>query len=299
MKLNKQPLVSVIMPTYKRSAYLERAIQSVLEQTYPNIELIIVDDNGVGTTDGKAIEKMMSTYVHDSRVRYIQHEVNQHGGAARNTGIQAAKGELITFLDDDDIYRPDKIAQQVAYLQEHPEHRSVYCGWYRENEQIFERVGDLSYELLSSDQIILTNTIMMYREDAIACGGFDVRLKRHQEAVFLLRYFATGGTIGVVPRVLVDYDVSDRQNAEQDARRFEELTDVYLDISKPFIERVVAERPKLEKKIWVHRWRGNLLCYLKTRDFKGAVSFYRRKGFHYPFYFHQAFVMYVWKKILR
>ncbi len=297
MILSKHPLVSVIMPTYKRATYLERAIASVLEQTYPRIELIIVDDNGLGTTDGQAIEQIMVAYADDPRVRYIQHEVNQHGGAARNTGIQAAKGELITFLDDDDTYRPDKIAQQVTYLQAHSEHQAVYCGWQRGTNYIFERTGDLSYELLSSDQIILTNTIMMYREAAVACGGFDVRLKRHQEAVFLLRYFATGGTIGVVSQVLVDYDMSDRQNAEEDARRFEELTTFYLDISQPFIERVVAQQPDLEKKIWVHRWRGNLLYYLKMRNLRGALSFYWRKGWRYPFYFHQAFLTYVWEKL--
>lgn len=297
MTLSKQPLVSVIMPTYKRATYLERAMRSVLEQTYPHLELIVVDDNGLGTADGQAIEQLMAAYADNPRVCYIQHEVNQHGGAARNTGIQAAKGELITFLDDDDTYRPDKIAQQVAYLQTHPEHQAVYCGWKREVDQIFERTGDLSYELLSGDQIILTNTIMMYREAAVACGGFDVRLKRHQEAVFLLRYFATEKTMGVVSQVLVDYDMSDRQNAEQSLKQAEEFLDFYLEVGTPFIERVVAQRPELEKKIWCHRWRESLLGYIATRQLGEAWACYRRKGWHYPVYFHWACLTYLCRKL--
>lgn len=295
--ISSLPLVSVIIPTYKRALYLEKAIESVLNQTYQNVEILVIDDNGLGTKDGLAVADFMQKYGQESRVRYIQHEVNRHGGAARNTGIKSALGEFVTFLDDDDTYRPDKIEKQIQYLINHPEYNAVYCGWDRGKPEVYDLTGDLSYYLLSGDQIILTNAIMINRNDALTFGGFDERLKRHQEAVFLLRYFSTGGQIGAIPEVLVDYDMSDRQNQEKNSREVEALTDYYLEVTSPFIDRVSKSDLNLRKKIFSHRYRGNLFHYLKLKDLNGALSFYFRKGFNYPIYFHASLIRYITSKI--
>jgi len=100
--------VSIIIPTYNRAQYtLPRAIQSVLKQTYTNLELIIVDDGCDDIT--RQIVKDMS----DKRIRYIQHETNRGVVTARNTGIENATAEYIAFLDDDDEWMPRKLELQM------------------------------------------------------------------------------------------------------------------------------------------------------------------------------------------
>ena len=82
--MKENPLVSVVIPTYKRSETLTRAIDSVLEQTYPSIEIIVVDDNGEGTEMQLETEKALENYIISGEIVYIKHEVNRNGSAARN-----------------------------------------------------------------------------------------------------------------------------------------------------------------------------------------------------------------------
>ena len=100
--------VSVIMPTYGKPELLGRSIRSVQNQTYPEWELIIVDDNNPETEGRKQTETLMEQYAADKRIRYIKHEHNMNGSAARNTGIAAATGDYIAFLDSDDEYAPER-----------------------------------------------------------------------------------------------------------------------------------------------------------------------------------------------
>ena len=224
-----QPLVSVIIPTYKRSEMLYRAVDSVLNQTYQNIQVIVVDDNSPDSEWRAATSEKMRRYETDSRVKYVCHEQNRNGSVARTTGSHNSDGEIVAFLDDDDWFLPEKVELQVEYLLTHPEFRAVYCGWDRDNRKIIPtKEGDLSFEILSGRNIIITNTIMMWRSDAIACGGWDEELRRHQEAGFLLRYFAYGGKIGVVSRILTEFDISDRSNAAPNSAAFEKNQLFYL-----------------------------------------------------------------------
>ena len=107
MKNELSPLVSIIIPVYNSEKTVERAISSALSQTYPNIEVIAVDD---ASSDG-SLAKMAE--FKDS-VRIIAHEKNQNGSAARNTGASVARGEFLAFLDADDEFLPNKIERQVG-----------------------------------------------------------------------------------------------------------------------------------------------------------------------------------------
>ncbi|MGO2476898.1 MAG: glycosyltransferase family 2 protein [Pseudoalteromonas sp.] len=109
----KDALVSVIIPTFGRPENLAKAINSVLNQSYKNIEIIIIDDNGEGTDNQKHTEHVLSETELNKKVRYIVSKCNLGGGLARNLGIQSANGEYITFLDDDDVYLTDKVSKQV------------------------------------------------------------------------------------------------------------------------------------------------------------------------------------------
>ena len=159
-------MVSVIIPTYKRSDMLPRAIASVLNQSYANIEAVVVDDNNPDTEYRKHTEILMMQYEFDKRVKYVKHSKNFNGSVARNTGIKNSDGEIVAFLDDDDTFYPEKIEKQVEYLLQHPKYRAVYCGWDRAGDIVIPNdEGNLSYNILSGDHIIYTNAIMMWKKD--------------------------------------------------------------------------------------------------------------------------------------
>jgi glycosyltransferase involved in cell wall biosynthesis len=105
------PLVSVVIPTCNRSGLLQRAIASVLRQTYEHLEVIVVDDASTDDT-----RKVVESF-HDHRIRYVRHTTNRGGSAARNTGVDAATGQYIAFLDDDDGWVPEKTQKQLEVLR--------------------------------------------------------------------------------------------------------------------------------------------------------------------------------------
>lgn len=113
------PLISVVIPNYNYGCYLPQAIDSALEQSYPNIEVIVVDD---GSTDDS--EAVLRRY--GKRVRWFQQR-HQGVSAARNCGIQESRGEFVAFLDADDMWRPAKLERQVELLR-NPAVGMVYCG---------------------------------------------------------------------------------------------------------------------------------------------------------------------------
>lgn len=118
------PLVSVVMPTYNRACLLGHAIQGVLDQTFKDYELIIVDDASVDNTMD------IVARFNDDRIMYFRHEKKSGGSSARNTGIKAARGEYIAFIDDDDEWMPDKIEKQVEkFGKSSGKTGLVYCGY--------------------------------------------------------------------------------------------------------------------------------------------------------------------------
>lgn len=114
------PLVSVIMPAYNAGPYIGEAIQSILDQTFANWDLIVVDD---GSTDNTA--EVVATFLSDRRIRYHK-QPNGGEPVARNTGIELSHGNLIAWLDADDIWFPEKLAKQIEIFAEYPE--VGFCG---------------------------------------------------------------------------------------------------------------------------------------------------------------------------
>jgi glycosyltransferase involved in cell wall biosynthesis len=118
-----KPTVTVIIPTFNRASVVGRAIRSVLVQTCQDWELIVVDD---GSTDGT--EQGVRSFS-DHRIKYIRHERNRGGAAARNTGIRCARGEYVAFLDDDDEWLPEKLEKELeVFRNSDPEVGLVYSG---------------------------------------------------------------------------------------------------------------------------------------------------------------------------
>lgn len=286
-------LVSVIIPTYKRCDMLSRAISSVLSQTYKNIQVVVVDDNNPESEWRRKTMEIMSSYKNDSRIKYICHSTNLNGSAARNTGIWESDGHVITYLDDDDTYRPDKVEKQVFFLRTHPEFQAVYCGWKRdENEFIPHGTGDLSFDILSGSNIIITNAIMMWRNIAISCGGWDIELKRHQEAAYLLNFFRYGGRIGRVPEVLIDFDTSDRSNVS-DPKINENQINYLLLKNRDLIQECENVSKNSSKRIYVRRYIGIIMPYVKNRQYFVACLKFLQYGFKFPIIFQKEIYNYI------
>lgn len=133
MKQERSLTFSIVLPTYNRAGYIERAIRSVLQQVYPHWELIIVDD---GSTDQS--ETVILPFLKDGRIRYIKSEVNRGLSYARNKGISSCLGDFICFLDSDDEYLPERLSCVLPVLLEHSEatskHLIVFTSTY-ENTQ--------------------------------------------------------------------------------------------------------------------------------------------------------------------
>lgn len=292
-----KPLVSVIITTYKRPTALDKAINSVLKQKYSSIEVLIVDDNNDNTFYRLETEEVMKKYNNNDKIQYIKHKKNMNGAAARNTGIKNATGKYITFLDDDDEYRNDKVEKQVEFLESHPCYDGVYCAWKKGKNTFLPKYdGDLTFELLSGEAYIITNAIMVTKESAIAIKGFDETFRRNQEAAFLLRFFDAGYLIGKVPFVLFDVELGSSENASNPVQNEKDF-DYYL----KFHERQVSESAKRSKRnkniIYSHRYRGVLLTYLKSNDYKGALKVYLKMLRKIPFKFNQDLIIYIFKKI--
>lgn len=186
-------LVSVIIPTYGGGECLARSVGSVLGQTYKNLEVIVVDDNGVGTTCQLQTQEVMEAFKDDDRVKYVCHEVNRNGSAARNTGFAHSKGDFICLLDDDDEFTPDKLERQVAGLEQHPECGLTYCS--REMYVNGKRTSvkralpsdDFFYDLVTHRLGISSGTLMVRREVWQQLNGFDESFLRHQDYEFTAR----------------------------------------------------------------------------------------------------------------
>lgn len=124
------PLVTVIMAVYNGGAFLAAAIESALRQTYSNLELVIVDDC---SSDDSVL--IIERYLPDSRIVFVRNDHNVGVAASRNRALTLAKGELVTFLDQDDIWLPHKLEIQVAAIQSHPEVGLMHAEYGRINPE--------------------------------------------------------------------------------------------------------------------------------------------------------------------
>ncbi len=182
------PYVSVILPTFNRANLLDRAVQSVLRQTFKDFELIIVDD---GSTDDTI--KLVESY-EDNRIVFAPHKYNQGVSAARNTGITVARSELIAFQDSDDEWLPEKLERQVKAIK-NSNCEMVLCTLVRTNQSGIFRFP--TPELMVSPNIFSTalelhpygfpQTWLVKKELLELAGLFDVSLSIWEDWDLLLR----------------------------------------------------------------------------------------------------------------
>jgi glycosyltransferase involved in cell wall biosynthesis len=192
------PAVSVIMPVFNRADVVGRAMASVLGQSFADFELIIVDD---GSSDGTAA---VVESIADPRIRFLRQARNAGGNAARNRGIDEARAPLLTFLDSDDYYLPDKLAAVVAAFGERPGLDLLIESYVKTYERPARRadVECRNPKLETNSEVLealftrkiwkATPGIAVRREAAIRAGKFAEDLKRRQDFDFILRVAAVG-----------------------------------------------------------------------------------------------------------
>ncbi len=187
-------LVSVIITTCKGDKRLVRAINSILQQTYDCLEIILVDDNGCLTREQKKTEQLIAEFLPLKNFSYIKHLNNMNGAVARNTGIKVSKGEYLTFLDDDDFFLEDRLSTLVNSLENEPEFDAAYSNvvFIRGNsiDNIYElsEEGHLQKSLLLNQSLLGTGSNIFIRRGVVKnLVGFDESFNRYQDVEFMIR----------------------------------------------------------------------------------------------------------------
>jgi hypothetical protein len=198
-----EPLVSVIIPAHNGGAPLAGAIRSVLGQTYRRLELIVVDDASTDETPA------IIGGIVDPRLRCIRHPLNQGGHAARLTGVRAAAGDIVAFLDQDDLFHEDRLKAHVAFLREHPETGFTYNPHFTLLDPpevvvgIWRPPSSVALEDLVLGFPITPSVWVMRREWALRDEVFDAStMLRGSETLILGRLLVSGCRFSMIDRTL-------------------------------------------------------------------------------------------------
>lgn len=265
--------VSVIIPTYQREVkYLNRAIQSVLNQDYGNIEVVVVDDNKADSYFRKSIQEFMEKLSDETKVVYVANKKNMGGALARNEGIGAATGQYISFLDDDDKYLEHKVKNQIEFMKKNNLDMSFTelklvnnkgdIVDYREfrNVKNFNNKELLKYHMLYH----LTGTpTFMYKADKLReIGGFS-DAKMGQEFYLMTKTIENNLRIGYLPKCDVIAYRHDEGGISQGANKIKGENNLYK-----------------FKKQYFHLFTASEKRYIKFRHFAVlAVAYKRNKQF--------------------
>jgi glycosyltransferase involved in cell wall biosynthesis len=196
--------ISVVIPAYNRAATIARCIESALVQDFPSFEVVVADD---GSSD--ATREIVAGFA-DPRVRLVARESNGGAAAARNSGVAAARGRYVAFLDSDDVFLPGKLATQHAALRTAGPAQRLSCTAFRiellDQGQVidwYHRPDAASFEgLFKGCSLGPGSTLMVERRVLDEIGPLDTTLSRFEDWDWLLRYVAAGGEILVLNTIL-------------------------------------------------------------------------------------------------
>lgn len=185
MAIVEEKLVSIIMPAYNAENFIEETMISLLNQTYQNWELIVVDDCSNDRT-----QHIILSYVNqDDRVKYFRLSTNSGAAVARNIGIGKSKGYFIAFLDSDDLWKPDKLSKQIQFMQEYDYHFT--CSYYGKiNEKSLVLDKHITYKNIADYEELLKNcpgnSTVIYNADIL--GKFTIpNIRKRNDYVMWLQ----------------------------------------------------------------------------------------------------------------
>lgn len=255
--MNIDRLISVIIPTYNRIEYLKQTLDSVLEQTYQNIEVIIIDD---GSTDNTR-EVILSNK--DRRIKYIWQENSGLPALARNKGLNAARGEYVAFLDSDDLWLPAKLEKQMQAFDNNPGLLLVSTNGYYFRENYRKKMKSIitdkkiSFRSLLRDNIIITSSVLMKSEvmKQIGLMDEDPRIKAAEDYDYWLRILNYRDNSALVLKdrfVMYRLHRNNLNKFGQISRQSERLRVIfskYMNHEKQYIERILENHVKSEDRI--------------------------------------------------
>jgi glycosyltransferase involved in cell wall biosynthesis len=290
------PLVSVITPTYNRADVLPRALESVLSQDFQDLELIVVDD---GSTDGT---DDVVARIQDPRVRYLRFAENRGIGAGRHAGVESAKGELIAFVDSDDVWLPGRLTSVVGLFERYPDVDVIFGNYlnidhrvgsralgrdqarrgflYLETERIEDeflvvRAG-LATALLVSHVIGTASVVALRRRVFTLAGNFRTDLSGPEDFELWFRAALKGARFAYTTRPLVER----HKDAQSITARPVSFVRQYLQ-ALDYCEATARENGRLDLLApitWArHRaWRTLVHAYADLGDREAAVHAFRR-----------------------
>jgi glycosyltransferase involved in cell wall biosynthesis len=206
-----QPLVSVIIPTFGRAQKLGRAIDSVIIQSYLNIEIIVVDDNHPYSIDRINTENLI-TKKYCNKVLYIKNDMNMGGAFSRNIGARLSKGDLLTFLDDDDFYHIDKVEVQVKHILNERLDVSLCAAEITMDDKPLKGYDCYPHGTCLVDFIkfgaAVTPMIMLKKKIFLDVGGFE-NTPRFQDHVFMIKVHEANAVVGIIKEKLYTQVIHD------------------------------------------------------------------------------------------
>lgn len=286
--LANEPLISIVIGAFNVEKYLKTTVQSVLNQTYRNFELIIVDDDSKDKTP-----ELAATFAReDSRVRLIQLEKNSGLPAVpRNRGIVESRGEFIAFLDHDDLWTRWKLEDQVNAMLRYPELVMVYSmfwKFYRVNvlSSLFGLVPPKGYALnrteLECANPIACSSVLARLDLVKELGGFDEdpELKAVEDYDFWLR-ISEHGAIGFIPRIHVFYRIHSNSTYNEEA--------CYQRARYLFKKRKISQDAfSMSKENYLNRVFRGFKCLKALAAIIFAETISRRVGSIVPVHFHRS-----------
>jgi glycosyltransferase involved in cell wall biosynthesis len=269
--------VSVIITTFGRPDYLEKAIKSVLKQTLDSIELIIVDDNNPDTEARLLTESMVENLINSNeKIIYLKHEYNKNGATARNTGVAKAKGKYISFLDSDDEYYTERLEKCFDKIEQCSNKiAGVYtgCEFRKKGKRyhVHNKVhgGNFLVTTLANKFMLSTGSNIFIRKCVVdGLGGFDEKFVRHQDTEFLVRVFEKYD-LEAVSEVLV---IKNNENLNlPDVYKMIDIKERFLHKFKPIIQ---ALNKNNQRFIYQNHYISLAEHALRTKQFSLANDYY-------------------------
>ncbi len=216
----KPVLVSVVIPAYRCADYIVATLESILAQSFTNFEIIVVND---GSPDTEALERELAPYL--ASIRYIRQE-NAGPSSARNHGVQEARGTYVAFLDSDDLWLPNHLANQIRLVQDNPDLVLTYSDSLLLREDLpigtaFEKnqqMPPVTFESLVVEACTIgTSTTVVSRQAVLDAGGFEIGRHRSEDFDLWLRIAHRGGAMGYSSRVQVCHRVANGLSGDHTA----------------------------------------------------------------------------------
>lgn len=248
------PLVTVVLTTYDRREFLPRAIETVTEQTYDEIELVVVDDHSP-ESPRDIVENVSTEGLRD--VIFVRHEENRGASAARNTGIKRASGELIALLDDDDLWNPTKIERQVAVFRRSGNAIGVVCTGIRSTDadgttirtKTVEFEGDITKQLLCGASVP-TPSVLVRPTVIDDAGLFDERLRLYEDQEWMIRLSRHCEFRSVGDPLVITVREGHKQLTDDTETKVTESYPLFMEKCRP----IAAEYGRLFERKMVAHW---------------------------------------------